>query len=131
MSHPLNDKVIIVTGASSGIGAATARRMASLGCKLTLAARSTDRLQALAEELGPDTLAVPTDVTNGEDVARMVAKTIDQFGAIDVLFANAGIYIPGQVIEGDPNQWATLTDVNIDGVFRCVHADSDLVTFHP
>lgn len=122
MEHPLSGKVIIITGASSGIGAATARALARLGCKLTLAARSTDKLHTLAEELGPAALAVPTDVTVGLDVVEMVSKTVEQFGRIDVLFANAGIYIPGQIAEGDPEAWANLMDVNIDGVLRCVHA---------
>jgi ribitol 2-dehydrogenase len=122
MEHPLSGKVVIITGASSGIGAATARALAPLGCKLTLAARSVDKLNALVEALGPSTLAVPTDVSVGSDVTRMVAQTVEQFGRVDVLFANAGIYIPGQVAEGDPDAWANLMDVNIDGVLRSVHA---------
>jgi len=122
MAHPLSGKVVIVTGASSGIGAATARALGHLGCKLTLAARSADALRALAEELGPAALDVPTDVTSGADVARMVAQTVERFGRLDVLFANAGLYIAGQVAEGDPDAWARLMDVNVDGVMRCVHA---------
>ncbi|MCL5995222.1 MAG: SDR family oxidoreductase [Chloroflexi bacterium] len=122
MEHPLAGKVVIITGASSGIGAATARAMAHLGCKLTLAARSEEKLCALAEELGPAAMAIPTDVTIGADVQQMVAKTVEQFGRVDVLFANAGIYIPGPVAEGDPDAWARLMDVNVNGVLRCVHA---------
>lgn len=122
MEHALAGKVVIITGASSGIGAATARALAPLGCRLTLAARSAEKLRALAEELGPDTLVVPTDVTVKADVTGMVAKTLERFGRIDVLFANAGIYIPGQVAEGDPDAWANLMDINIDGVLRGVHA---------
>lgn len=122
MSHPLTDKVIIITGASSGIGAATARALAPLGCKLTLAARTADKLHALAAELGPNTLAVPTDITVGAEVVRMVEQTVAHFGRVDVLFANAGIYIPGQVAEGDPDAWAHLMNVNVDGVMRAVHA---------
>jgi ribitol 2-dehydrogenase len=114
--------VVIITGASSGIGAATARALSRLGCRLTLAARSAEKLSALADELGPEALAVTTDVTKGADVVRMVAKTVEQFGRVDVLFANAGIYIPGQVVEGDPDAWANLMDVNVNGVLRCVHA---------
>ena len=68
MGQPLLDKVVIITGASSGIGAATARVLAQEGCKLILAARSADKLRFLAEELGANALAVPTDVTNGSDV---------------------------------------------------------------
>ena len=122
MEHTLSGKVVIITGASSGIGAATARALARLGCRLTLAARSVDKLRTLAEELGPATLVMPTDVTVGSDVTQMVAKTLEQFGRVDVLFANAGIYIPGQVAEGDPDAWAKLIDVNVNGVLRCVHA---------
>jgi ribitol 2-dehydrogenase len=122
VEHPLAGKVVIITGASSGIGAATARTLARLGCKLTLAARSADKLRALAEELGPESLAAPTDVTAGPDVARMAAATVERFGRIDVLLANAGIYIPGQIAGGDPDAWAQLININVTGVLRCVHA---------
>ncbi len=122
MPQSLTNKVILITGASSGIGAATARLLAQHGCKLVLAARSADKLHALAQELGDAALAVPTDLTIGKDVTDLVAQTIAHFGRVDVLFANAGIYIPGQVSEGDPDAWANLMDVNVDGVLRCVHA---------
>lgn len=122
MAHPLAGKVVIITGASSGIGAAAARALARLDCKLTLAARSTDKLTALATELGSNTLAIPTDITVAADITQMIAKTVEHFGRVDVLFANAGIYIPGQVAEGDPDAWAKLMDVNVDGVLRSVHA---------
>ena len=122
MTHPLAGKTVIITGASSGIGEATARQLAAVGCKLTLAARSADKLHALAQELGRDALVVPTDIADGADVKAMIAKTLERFGRVDVLFANAGIYIPGQVAEGDPDEWAKLMDVNIDGVLRSVHA---------
>ncbi|MFN3983320.1 MAG: SDR family oxidoreductase [Caldilinea sp.] len=123
MEQKLAEKVVIITGASSGIGAATARALAQEGCRLTLAARSTDRLEALADELGrANTLVIPTDITSGAQVTAMVERTVARFGRVDVLFANAGIYIPGQVAEGDPDAWAHLMDVNIDGVLRSVHA---------
>ena len=123
MQQTLTDKVVIITGASSGIGAATARALAREGCQLTLAARSTSRLEQLAEELGRSrTLVVPTDLTDGAAVVAMVEQTVARFGRVDVLFANAGIYIPGQVADGDPEAWATLMDVNVDGVLRSVHA---------
>lgn len=118
----LRGKVIIITGASSGIGAATARALANLGCSLVLAARSAEKLDALATALGPTALSVPADVTNAADVSRMVSKALERFGHIDVLLANAGIYIPGKVAEGHPDDWARLIDVNINGVFRCVSA---------
>lgn len=122
MKNALDGKTAIITGASSGIGAATARELAGHGCKLALAARSEEKLIALAEELGGATMAIPTDVTVGSDVEHLVEATIERFGRIDILFANAGVYIPGQVVDGDPDAWAELIDVNVNGVFRCVRA---------
>lgn len=122
MNHPLAGKVIIITGASSGIGAATARAMAPLGCKLVLAARTLDRLQVIADELGKCAVAVQTDVTDAGAVKRMVDAAITHFGKVDVMFANAGVYIPGQAVEGDPDAWADLIDINVTGVMRCAHA---------
>ena len=121
-THRLRDKVAIITGASSGIGAATARNLVAAGASVTLAARNGDKLAALAAELGAAALALPTDVTRGEEVAQLVATTVRHFGRVDILLANAGIYIPGQFADGDPEAWAGLLDVNIDGVFRCAHA---------
>jgi ribitol 2-dehydrogenase len=121
MPHPLVDKVIIITGASSGIGAATARALAPTGARLVLTARSGDRLAALAAELG-GALVIPADMTVPADITNLVARAVEHLGRVDVMFANAGIYIPGQVVEGDPDAWATLLTVNIDSVLRCVHA---------
>jgi ribitol 2-dehydrogenase len=122
MDHVLAGKVVIITGASSGIGEATARAMAPLGCKLALAARSADKLEAVARELETETLVLPTDITDGQQVIAMVDQTVEHFGRLDVLFANAGIYIPGEAAEGNPDDWAHLMDVNIDGVMRSAHA---------
>lgn len=113
---------MIITGASSGIGAAAARALVALGSNVVLAARSGEKLAALAHELGPAALAVPSDVTRSADVQALIAKTLERFGRIDVLFANAGIYIPGQFVEGDADDYANLMNVNIDGVLRCAHA---------
>ncbi len=122
MENGLAEKVVIITGASTGIGAATARLLAEHHCKLTLAARSESKLQALADSLSTETLVIETDVTVPADIISMVDKTIEKFGRVDVLFANAGIYIPGQVADGDPDAWSNLMKVNVDGVLRCVHA---------
>jgi ribitol 2-dehydrogenase len=122
MAQSLKGKVIIITGASSGIGAAAARELVREGCNVSLAARSQEKLRALEEELGSAALAVPTDITYGPDVARMVEMTRARFGRIDVLLANAGVYIPGQFTEGDPDAFVRLMDVNVNGVIRCIHA---------
>ncbi len=122
MPHPLAGKVILITGASSGIGAATARALARCGCRLALTARSADKLAALAQELGPDALAVPADVTQSTDAARMVDQTLERFGCVDALFANAGVYLRGPITDSGPDDWARLLDVNINGVLRGIHA---------
>jgi ribitol 2-dehydrogenase len=122
MAQSVAGKVAIVTGASSGIGAAAARRLAGEGAKLVLAARSADKLQALAKELGKDALAVATDFTKGAEVDALMAAATKRFGQVDILFANAGSYIPGNAAEGDPDAWDKMIGVNVSGCFRCVHA---------
>ena len=122
MTQVLDGKVVIITGASSGIGAATARAMAPLGSRLVLGARSPERLENLAAELDTETLVAAADVADAEAVQAMVERTIDRFGRVDVMFANAGIYFPGQAIEGDPAAWADLMRVNVEGVMYCAHA---------
>jgi ribitol 2-dehydrogenase len=122
MAHALAGKAVIITGASSGIGAAAARALARIGCKVALAARSGDKLEALAKEIGDAAIAVPTDITSAAEVQRLAESTLERFGRIDVLFANAGIYIPGQFADSSQDALAGLIDVNVNGVIRCVHA---------
>ncbi len=119
----LAGKVAIITGASSGIGAATARALAARGVAVVLAARSGDALFRLGEEVGSDhALVLPTDVTKGPEVGRLVEETIARFGRVDVLFANAGRFIRDTIADGDPDAWAELIDVNINGVLRPMRA---------
>ena len=122
MSNTLAGNVVIITGASSGIGEACARLLAEQGCKLTLAARSVDKMEALAAELSAETLIVGADMTAPADISNMVERTIERFGRIDVMCANAGIYIPGEFADGDPDEFTRLLTINIDAVLRCAHA---------
>jgi ribitol 2-dehydrogenase len=122
VNHPLANKVVLVTGASSGIGSATARSLDRCGAHLALTARNVERLRDLSDELAGETLIVPADLTIPGDIDRVIKKTIDHFSRVDVLFANAGVYVPGQVKDGDPEAWANLFDVNVMGVLRTVHA---------
>jgi NADP-dependent 3-hydroxy acid dehydrogenase YdfG len=111
-------KVLLITGASSGIGAATARAAAEDGWSLVLAARSTDKLTTLVREIGEDrACAVPCDVTDYSDQQRMVDAAINRFGRIDAVFANAGIGgEPGGFSGAPPESWRRMVDVNILGV---------------
>jgi len=100
----LKDKVVLITGASAGIGLATARRLATAGAKVALAARSTDKLTQLAEELPQDghaALVVATDMRNQAEVAQLVETTVQHYGQLDVLINNAGQAVAGTVAEVD------------------------------
>ena len=109
MSQSLAGKVAIITGASSGIGEAAARLLAQQGCKLTLAARSRRQAAStLAAELPAETLVVRADMTQPADITAMVERTLERFGRVDILLANAGIWIRGQFAEGDLDVYSTL-----------------------
>ncbi|MBV8532902.1 MAG: SDR family oxidoreductase [Verrucomicrobia bacterium] len=122
MVQSLNGKIAIVTGASSGIGRAVAYELAGQGVKLVLTARSGDRLARLAQELSSESVVVPADMTSPKDIRTIVERAIDRFGRIDILLANAGIYISGDVVDGEPDAWDQLISTNVTGVFRLVHA---------
>ena len=118
----LSDKVVLVTGGSSGIGRAMARAVAAAGAQVALVGRSAERLDAVATDIGTSALALPADLTKPAEVDRVVAETVARFGKIDILLPNAGLYIPGDVAEGDPDAWDELLSVNVNSVFRLVHA---------
>ncbi len=122
MTNTLRNKVVIITGASSGIGQACARLLSQQGCKLTLAARSADKMQALAAELSTESLVVRADMTQPADINNMVDQTLERFGRIDVMLANAGVYIPGQFADGDIDELTRMLALNVEGVLRCAHA---------
>ena len=121
----MNKPVIIITGASSGIGAATARRLAQEQVCLTLAARRADRLQELAgqvEALGSEALIVPSDVTQRADIQRMLQVTLARWGRVDVLLNNAGISFDEPLVELDPDKIKTEVAVNLLAVIECSQA---------
>jgi hypothetical protein len=108
-----DDKVVIVTGASSGVGEAAARRFAALGARVVLAARSAAKIEAVAKEI--DGLAVPTDVTSLPDLERLVQQTLDAHGRIDVLVNNAAANQRGDFDRLDVADVATIVDTNLKG----------------
>ena len=117
------DPVFLITGASSGIGAATARHAAREGYRLVLAARSEDKIAALARELGEDrTLAVRCDVTEWEDQQGMVAEALERFGQLDVAFANAGFGAPRGFLESDVEHWRAMVLTNVYGAALTIRA---------
>jgi ribitol 2-dehydrogenase len=117
----LKGKSVLVTGASSGIGRASARAFAKEGMKVAISARSTNRLFELAKELGPDAIVLPADLTSAADTDDLIRDAIANLGKLDVLFANAGVYIAGPVAGGDPADWDKLLALNVGSVFRAIN----------
>jgi ribitol 2-dehydrogenase len=122
MSESLRNKVVVVTGASSGIGRAIVKRLASEGARLVLVARSEAKLKALASELQTETSISPLDLARPADVEAMIKSAIERFGHIDILCANAGSYVAGDVAEGDSDEWDRVITLNVNSVFRAVRA---------
>jgi NADP-dependent 3-hydroxy acid dehydrogenase YdfG len=121
----LKDQVIAITGASSGIGAATARRLARGGAAVVLGARRTDRLDELAAELGAAgarVAVVTVDVTRAEDLERLVATAVERFGRLDVLVASAGIGPISRLDRRRTADWDAMIDVNVRGVLHGIDA---------
>ena len=118
------EAVFLITGASTGIGAATARQAAEAGYRVVLGARSVDRLEALAEELGGDerALAVRCDVTEWADQEAFARRALEAFGRIDVVFANAGFGAKRGFLEETPEHWRSMVLTNVLGVAFTIRA---------
>jgi NADP-dependent 3-hydroxy acid dehydrogenase YdfG len=118
------DRVLLITGASSGIGAQTARRAAEAGWRVVLGARRRDPLEELARELGGDerALAARCDVTEWEEVEALARAAIDRFGAIDAVFANAGFGARRGFLEESPEYWRSMVLTNVLGVALTIRA---------
>jgi NADP-dependent 3-hydroxy acid dehydrogenase YdfG len=118
-----DEPVLVITGASTGIGAATARRAAEFGYRVVLAARSEDKLTALAQELGDDkAIAARCDVTDWDDQQALVATTLDRFGRLDAYFANAGFGAKRGFLEESVEHWKSMIDTNVLGAALSIRA---------
>jgi NADP-dependent 3-hydroxy acid dehydrogenase YdfG len=122
-----SDPVFLITGASTGIGAATARHAAEAGYRLVLSARSEDKLAALAEELGGEerALAVPCDVTEWADQQALVQRALDAYGRVDVAFANAGFGAARGFDQSDVEHWKAMVLTNVYGAALTIRATMD------
>ncbi len=118
----LNGKVAVITGASSGIGAATARLLAQEGVHVVLAARRRERLEELAVELGSAATIVETDVADPNQVRALFTLVRERFGGLDLLFNNAGLGISAKFENSDPDDWKQMIDANLYGVLNCSQA---------
>ncbi len=121
----LSGRVAAITGASSGIGEATAVALAGAGAAVTLAARRSDRIEELAKKIEADggrALAIETDVGDEQQANAFVRDTKEQLGRLDILVNNAGLMLLGPVIGSDTEEWRRMVDVNLLGLLYCTHA---------
>jgi NADP-dependent 3-hydroxy acid dehydrogenase YdfG len=121
----LQGTVALVTGASSGIGEATARALAGLGATVALAARRQDRLQELAREVeqaGGCALAIETDVTDREQAIAAVQRTVSEFGRLDTVINNAGVMLLGPILDAPSEEWDRMIALNLQGLLHVTHA---------
>lgn len=118
----IENKVVIITGASSGIGAETARVLAKNGAKVVLSARREERLKKLVEEIGENAVYLKSDVSNAEDMQALVKLAKEKFGKVDALFANAGIMPGGNMSELKVKDWMGMVNINIVGVLNSMAA---------
>ena len=125
MADRLSGAVALVTGASSGIGEATARSLAAEGARVALLARRVDRIEKLAQEIagrGHTALAIECDVTDQGGVAEAVSRTVGDFGRLDVVVNNAGLMLLGPIPGAPTEEWERMIDVNLKGLLYVTHA---------
>ena len=125
MTSKLTGTIALVTGSSSGIGAATARRLAEEGASVAVVARRRDRLEALAAEIervGGAALVVEADITDRTQAEAAVEQTVKRFGRLDTLVNNAGLMLLGPVVGADPEEWDRMIAINNHGLLYTTHA---------
>jgi ribitol 2-dehydrogenase len=122
MTQELSGKVAAITGAASGIGLECAKTFLKAGARVVLIDRAEDRLLKLCAELGPEAIPVVIDLSSSASIQSMMPQILEKAGRLDIFHANAGSYVGGDVIDGDPDAWDRMLNLNINSVFRSVHA---------
>ena len=122
MGQDLSGKVAAVTGAASGIGLECAKALLVAGARVVLVDRNEEALKEICSALGANAIPLVIDLTDPEGVARMMPEILTKAGQLDIFHANAGSYIGGEVLGGDPDAWDRMLNLNINAAFRSVHA---------
>lgn len=122
MTNTLNGKIAAVTGAASGIGLECARSMLEAGAKVVLVDRNRDHVNKQCEALGPQAIPLVVDLLDPESVAGMLPGILEKAGGLDIFHANAGAYVGGNVVDGDPDDWDRVLNLNINATFRSIQA---------
>ncbi|HWT60179.1 MAG TPA: SDR family oxidoreductase [Rhizobium sp.] len=122
MGQDLSGKVAAVTGAASGIGLECAKALLAAGARVVLVDRNEEALQEICSRLGANAIPLLIDLTDPESVARMMPEILAKAGQLDIFHANAGSYIGGEVLGGDPDAWDRMLNLNVNAAFRSVHA---------
>jgi ribitol 2-dehydrogenase len=122
MDQNLSGKVAAITGAASGIGLECSRILLSQGARVVLVDRNEEALKNVCDDLGPQAIPLRVDVTDPESLCHMMPQVLEQTGHLDIFHANAGSYMGGEILEGDPDAWDRMLNLNINAVFRSVHA---------
>ena len=122
MTQELSGKVAAITGAASGIGLECAKTLLAAGARVVLVDFAEEKLKGLCAELGPNAIPVVVNLTDPKSVTAMMPQILEKAGQLDIFHANAGSYVGGEVLEGDPDAWDRMLNLNINAVFRCVHA---------
>jgi NADP-dependent 3-hydroxy acid dehydrogenase YdfG len=122
MAGPLEGRVAVVTGASSGIGEATVRALSDAGASVALGARRADRLQSIAESVEGNTFVQEVDVSDEEQARSFIQHAHGELGGLDILVNNAGVMLLGPVADADTDEWRTMISVNLLGLLYCTHA---------
>ena len=122
MGQDLSGSVAAITGAASGIGLECARVLLGAGARVVLIDRAEERLKEICSELGSQAIPLVVDLTDPASVTGMMPQILDKAGKLDVFHANAGSYVGGDVVGGDPDAWDRMLNLNVNAVFRSVHA---------
>lgn len=122
MDQVLSGKVAAVTGAASGIGLECARSFLEAGARVVLVDRAEDKLNELCAGLGDRAVPLVVDLTDPASVTGMMPRILEKTGQLDIFHANAGSYVGGEVVDGDPDAWDRMLNLNVNAVFRSVHA---------